>query len=167
MHATPTGMAQHPGLPLPAELLRPELWVADIVYRPLETELLRRAGALGCRTMHGGGMVVSDVLGLPVEDLVDEVVDDVPVVAGEPGDERGRVVAAPQRERGELQRGDPALGAGLERGHVGGGERKAVDVVEVGGPPRLGEAQVGGADLDAARRGRAAGPAAAPGRRGC
>jgi shikimate dehydrogenase len=58
VHATPTGMAQHPGLPLPAELLRPELWVADIVYRPLETELLRRAGALGCRTMHGGGMVV-------------------------------------------------------------------------------------------------------------
>ncbi|MEV4840052.1 shikimate dehydrogenase [Nonomuraea sp. NPDC049486] len=58
VHATPTGMAGHPGLPLPAALLRPDLWVADIVYRPLETELLRQARALGCRTLHGGGMVV-------------------------------------------------------------------------------------------------------------
>lgn len=58
VHATPTGMAGHPGLPLPAGLLRPDLWVADIVYRPLETELLRRARALGCRTLDGGGMVV-------------------------------------------------------------------------------------------------------------
>ncbi|GAA3836512.1 shikimate dehydrogenase [Sphaerisporangium flaviroseum] len=58
VHATPTGMAAHPGLPLPAALLRPELWVADVVYRPLETELLREARALGCRTLDGGGMVV-------------------------------------------------------------------------------------------------------------
>jgi shikimate dehydrogenase len=58
VHATPTGMAAHPGLPLPAELLRPDLWVADVVYRPLETELLRRARALGCRALDGGGMVV-------------------------------------------------------------------------------------------------------------
>ncbi|MDA0637191.1 shikimate dehydrogenase [Nonomuraea sp. MCN248] len=58
VHATPTGMAEHPGMPLPAALLRPGLWVADIVYRPLETELLRRARALGCRTLDGGGMVV-------------------------------------------------------------------------------------------------------------
>lgn len=57
-HATPTGMAFHPGLPLPAELLHPGLWVADIVYRPLETELLKQARALGCRTLDGGGMVV-------------------------------------------------------------------------------------------------------------
>lgn len=58
VHATPTGMAHHPGLPLPAELLHPGLWVADIVYRPLETELLERARALGCRVLDGGGMVV-------------------------------------------------------------------------------------------------------------
>ncbi|GAA4950709.1 shikimate dehydrogenase [Nonomuraea thailandensis] len=58
VHATPTGMAHHPGLPLPAELLHPGLWVADIVYRPLETELLRQARAIGCRTLDGGGMVV-------------------------------------------------------------------------------------------------------------
>ena len=57
-HATPTGMAAHPGLPLAAELLRPDLWVAEIVYRPLETELLRAARAAGCPTLDGGGMVV-------------------------------------------------------------------------------------------------------------
>ena len=58
IHATPTGMAQHPGLPLPATLLRPEHWVAEIVYFPLETELLRTARRLGCRTLDGGGMAV-------------------------------------------------------------------------------------------------------------
>ncbi|MCF6473831.1 shikimate dehydrogenase, partial [Nonomuraea sp. MG754425] len=58
VHATPTGRAHHPGLPLPAELLHPGLWVADIVYRPLETELLKQARAIGCRTLDGTGMVV-------------------------------------------------------------------------------------------------------------
>lgn len=57
-HATPTGMASHPGLPLPAELLRPGLWVTDIVYRPLETELLGMARAHGCRVLAGGLMAV-------------------------------------------------------------------------------------------------------------
>jgi shikimate dehydrogenase len=58
INTTPVGMAKYPGLPLPAELLRPELWVAEIVYFPLETELLKRARALGCRTLDGGGMAV-------------------------------------------------------------------------------------------------------------
>ncbi|MFC7737590.1 shikimate dehydrogenase [Roseomonas sp. GCM10028921] len=58
VHCTPTGTAAHPGLPLPAELLHPRLWVSEIVYFPLETPLLREARALGCRTAHGGGMAV-------------------------------------------------------------------------------------------------------------
>jgi shikimate dehydrogenase len=58
VHSTPTGMAEHPGLPLPADLLRANLWVAEIVYFPLETELLRTARALGCLTVDGGDMVV-------------------------------------------------------------------------------------------------------------
>jgi shikimate dehydrogenase len=58
VHATPTGMAAHPGLPVDAGLLRPELWVADIVYRPLETQLVRTARDLGCRVLDGGGMAV-------------------------------------------------------------------------------------------------------------
>ena len=46
VNATPVGMESQTGMPLPEELLRPEMWVADIVYRPLETELLARARAL-------------------------------------------------------------------------------------------------------------------------
>lgn len=56
VHATPVGMAAHPGLPLPAGLLRAGTWVAEVVYRPLETELLREARRIGCRTLDGGGM---------------------------------------------------------------------------------------------------------------
>ncbi|MFI2203407.1 shikimate dehydrogenase [Streptomyces sp. NPDC020192] len=58
VHATPTGMAAHPGLPVPAELLRPGMWVAEVVYRPLETELVRVARARGCAVLSGGGMAV-------------------------------------------------------------------------------------------------------------
>ena len=58
INATPIGMTAHPGLPLDADLLRPDLWVAEVIYFPLETELLRRARALGCRTIDGGGMAV-------------------------------------------------------------------------------------------------------------
>ncbi|MCA3805448.1 shikimate dehydrogenase, partial [Burkholderia sp.] len=58
IHATPTGMAKHPGLPLPAELLHAGMWVADIVYFPLETELIHAARAAGCATLPGGGMAV-------------------------------------------------------------------------------------------------------------
>ena len=58
VHATPTGMAEHPGLPFDADLLHPGLWVADIVYRPLDTELLQAARAAGCRTLDGGHMAV-------------------------------------------------------------------------------------------------------------
>jgi shikimate dehydrogenase len=58
VNATPVGMAAHPGMPIARKDLRRELWVADIVYFPLETELLRAARALGCRTLSGGGMAV-------------------------------------------------------------------------------------------------------------
>lgn len=58
IHATPTGMKAYPGTALPPELLRPQHWVSEIVYFPLETELLRVARARGCRTLDGGGMAV-------------------------------------------------------------------------------------------------------------
>jgi len=58
IHATPTGMAAHPGLALPASLLHADLWVAEVVYFPLETELLRVARRMGCRTLDGSGMAV-------------------------------------------------------------------------------------------------------------
>lgn len=58
VNATPVGMAAHPGTPLAPELLQAHLWVVDIVYRPLETDLLRAARAAGCRTLSGAGMTV-------------------------------------------------------------------------------------------------------------
>jgi shikimate dehydrogenase len=58
INTTPIGMAKYPGMPLSASLLRPDLWVAEIIYFPIETELLRAARALGCRTLDGGGMAV-------------------------------------------------------------------------------------------------------------
>ena len=58
VHCTPTGMDKYPGLPLPAEYLHPGLFVAEIVYFPLETALLREARRIGCRTLDGGGMAV-------------------------------------------------------------------------------------------------------------
>ena len=58
VNTTPVGMAKFPGSPVPPDLLRPGLWVSEIIYFPIETELLRRARALGCRTLDGGGMAV-------------------------------------------------------------------------------------------------------------
>jgi quinate/shikimate dehydrogenase (NAD+) len=58
VHCTPTGMAEHPGMPFAADLLQPGLWVADIVYRPLDTALLRAALQAGCRVCDGGHMAV-------------------------------------------------------------------------------------------------------------
>ena len=63
IHATPTGMAKLPGLPMPAALLRSDLWLSEIVYFPIETELLKAARALGCRTMDGGAMAVGQAVG--------------------------------------------------------------------------------------------------------
>ena len=58
IHATPTGMAKLPGLPLPESLLRPDLWISEVVYFPLETALLAAARRIGCATMDGGHMNV-------------------------------------------------------------------------------------------------------------
>jgi shikimate dehydrogenase len=58
VHCTPTGMTDHPGLPFDEHLLHPALWVADIVYRPLDTALLTAARRVGCRTLDGGHMAV-------------------------------------------------------------------------------------------------------------
>lgn len=59
VNASPVGMIHHvEGTPVPKELLRPHMWVADCVYLPMETELLRDAREIGCITIDGGGMVV-------------------------------------------------------------------------------------------------------------
>lgn len=62
IHATPTGMAGLPGMPLPEELLRPAMWVSEIVYVPLETPLLKAARRIGCATADGGHMNVGQAI---------------------------------------------------------------------------------------------------------
>ncbi|MEO3826379.1 shikimate dehydrogenase [Actinomadura sp. B10D3] len=59
VNATPVGMTGHPGLPFDAGILRDRHWVADVVYRPLDTALLGAARAAGCRVLDGGAMLVA------------------------------------------------------------------------------------------------------------
>jgi len=59
VNATPMGMAANPQSAIDPTLLVPRHWVADIVYFPLETELLRRAREAGCRILDGSGMVIN------------------------------------------------------------------------------------------------------------
>jgi shikimate dehydrogenase len=63
INTSPVGMDKYPGTPVPVALLRPSLWVAEIIYFPLETALLRAARGLGCRTLDGGGMAVFQAVG--------------------------------------------------------------------------------------------------------
>ena len=63
IHATPTGMDAHPGTAVPAELLDPRLWVAEVVYMPIETQLLKDARERGCRTLDGAAMVALQAAG--------------------------------------------------------------------------------------------------------
>lgn len=58
VHTTPTGMAKYPGIALDPGLLSERHWVSEVVYVPLETELVRDARARGCRVLDGSGMAV-------------------------------------------------------------------------------------------------------------
>jgi len=58
VNATPVGMAKYPGTPLPPACLRPDLWVADVIYFPAATALIAAARAAGCRTLPGRGMAI-------------------------------------------------------------------------------------------------------------
>lgn len=63
VHATPTGMTKLPGMPLDAALLHAGLWVSEVVYFPLETELLATARRIGCTTVAGTAMAVGQAVG--------------------------------------------------------------------------------------------------------
>jgi shikimate dehydrogenase len=62
VNATPVGMAKYPGLPFAAKLLSPQHWVAEIIYFPAETELLKLARQHGCRALSGLGMAVNQAI---------------------------------------------------------------------------------------------------------
>jgi shikimate dehydrogenase len=63
IHATPVGMAKHPGMPVSERLLKPSLWISEVVYVPLETPLLKAARRIGCQTADGGHMNVGQAVG--------------------------------------------------------------------------------------------------------
>lgn len=58
VNATNVGYPDDPGCLLTADLLRPELIVADLVYNPRETELIKLAHSCGCKTVDGAGPFV-------------------------------------------------------------------------------------------------------------
>ena len=58
VQATTLGMEGQPAPDWPVAYCRPAAIVADIVYRPLETGLLRAARARGLNTMDGLGMLI-------------------------------------------------------------------------------------------------------------
>ncbi len=62
VNATPVGMAQHPGTAFDTSCLKPEQWVSDVIYMPLETQLLAEAKAIGCRTLDGSRMAVGQAV---------------------------------------------------------------------------------------------------------
>lgn len=107
-----------------------EIHLVDIDGSALERATARVAGQLvEVRRVQQEG---AHVLGLTVEHLLDEVVEDKPVAAGERVDKLAGPAAsvALSGEGGELQACRPALGATLERGDVRGLEVEAHRLVE-------------------------------------
>ncbi len=60
INTTPVGMHPNEGhSPLPGDYIHPHHFVFDVVYNPLETELLRQARLKGCQTLSGIEMLVN------------------------------------------------------------------------------------------------------------
>lgn len=62
VNATPIGMLPNTDSPVPPGLLRENLWVADAVYTPLWTPLLRAACERGCRVMTGRELCIAQAV---------------------------------------------------------------------------------------------------------
>lgn len=58
VNATPVGMLGLPGNPIPLDAIASTHWVADVIYTPLETELVTAARGKQCLAMGGAGMCV-------------------------------------------------------------------------------------------------------------
>jgi len=58
VNATPVGMLGLPGNPVPMQAVGRRHWVAEVIYTPLETELIKAARTKGARVVGGAGMCV-------------------------------------------------------------------------------------------------------------
>jgi shikimate dehydrogenase len=87
VNATPVGTGSGDETPLPADLLRPDLSVLDLVYRPSPTRLVREARAVGAPAAGGAGVLLGQGwrsleawLGAPVGDHVKAAMADALVM---------------------------------------------------------------------------------------
>jgi shikimate dehydrogenase len=58
VNATPIGTTGFPGNPVPVDAIKAHHWVADVIYTPMETQLIKSAKEKGARPLTGGGMCV-------------------------------------------------------------------------------------------------------------
>jgi shikimate dehydrogenase len=73
INATSIGLGDEDArIPLNVESLRPEMVVADVIFNPPQTQLIRDANARGCQTLDGLGMLVNQaVIGFKIWTGVD------------------------------------------------------------------------------------------------
>lgn len=63
INATSIGLSDvEARVPLAVETLEPDMVVADVIFNPAETRLIRDAGGRGCRTLDGLGMLVNQAV---------------------------------------------------------------------------------------------------------
>ena len=84
----------------------------------------------------------------PRENVLLHIVQEIAVAASKVRDPAGEILPLAQRERCQLQTGDPALRPVLQGGHVFFRERQAHALQKKAGRFFLGKAQITGADLD-------------------
>jgi shikimate dehydrogenase len=58
IQATPVGMAENSSLPIDPKHLTPDRWLAELIYFPIITPLLRAAKEMGCKTVDGSTMAI-------------------------------------------------------------------------------------------------------------
>lgn len=58
VNATPIGMEHIPGTPFITDFLHGDQWVADVIYRPANTQLLQDAQSKGCVVVNGTTMLI-------------------------------------------------------------------------------------------------------------
>ena len=87
------------------------------------------------------------IVGLAIQDLLDEVVDDEAIVASETRDEAVDIVPPLHGEGGQLERGDPTLRALLQRGDLAHFEIQAGRLIEIRSGLVTREAQIRGSYL--------------------
>ena len=87
-------------VPLQSDSLRSDVIVADVVFNPPQTKLIRDAAARGCTTLDGLGMLVNQgVIGFKIWTGVDPDAEVMRGAGGVPGDlARTRVLGSGSRE---------------------------------------------------------------------